>query len=85
MMCLENSSIPSQVERYGPYMMPYYCAQDYGVVRLIYDRKIAVFPSFSDRKRPVNDAVLIDLDTFRSPTFLFNRRSKVVAAFVQEK
>ena len=41
--------------------MPYYCAQDYGVVRLIYDRKIAVFSSVSDRKRPVNDAVLIDL------------------------
>ena len=45
----------------APYTMPYYCAQDYGVVRLIYGRKIGVFSSFSDRKCPVNDAVLIDL------------------------
>ena len=41
--------------------MPNYCARDYGVIRLIYGRKIAVFSSFSDRKSPVNDAVLINL------------------------
>jgi hypothetical protein len=41
--------------------LPYYCAQDYGVIRSIYGRKLAVFSSFTVRKRPVNDAVLIDL------------------------
>ena len=45
----------------APYTIPYYCAQDYGIIRLICGRKIAVFSSFSVRKRPVNDAVLIDL------------------------
>ena len=51
----------SQVERYGLYTVPYYYAQDDGIVRLICGRKIAVFSSFSIRKHPVNDAVLIDL------------------------
>jgi hypothetical protein len=45
----------------APYTVPYYCAQDYGVIQPIYGRKLAVFSSFTVRKRPVNDAVLIDL------------------------
>ncbi len=45
----------------APYTVPYYCAQDYGVIQPIYGRKLAVFSSFTVRKRPVNDTVLIDL------------------------
>ncbi len=45
----------------APYTVPYYYAQDYGVIQPIYGRKLAVFSSFTVRKRPVNDAVLIDL------------------------
>jgi hypothetical protein len=45
----------------APYTVPYYCAQDYGVIQPIYGRKLAIFSSFTVRKRPVNDAVLIDL------------------------
>ncbi len=48
----------------APYTVPYYCAQDYGVIQPIYGRKLAVFSSFTVRKRSVNDAVLIDLGLF---------------------
>ena len=51
----------TQVERYGTVTVLNYCSQDYEIVRLICGRTIAVFSSFSVRKRPVNDAVLIDL------------------------
>jgi hypothetical protein len=51
------------------YTVPYYCAQDYGVIRSIYDRKLAVFSSFTVRKRSVNDAVLIDLGSTKVRNF----------------
>ena len=51
----------TQVERYGTVTVLNYCSEDYEIVRLICGRKIAVFSSFSVRKHPVNDAVLIDL------------------------
>jgi hypothetical protein len=55
----------------APYTVPYYCAQDYGVIQPIYGRKLAVFSSFSVRKRPVNDAVLIDLGTISVKQSIF--------------
>ena len=60
----------------APYTMPYYCPQDYGVVRLIYGRKIAGFSSLSDRKRLVNDAVLIDLGRLEKYLRKFRANSK---------
>ena len=61
---ISGAEIRTVFSRYtAPYTIPYYCAQDYGIIRLICGRKIAVFLSFSVRKRPVNDAVLIELGT----------------------
>ncbi len=54
----------------APYTVPYYCAQDYGVIQPIYGRKLAVFSSFTVRKRPVNDAVLIELGSLTSDIIL---------------
>ncbi len=53
------------VSVYRENTVPYYCAQYYGVIRSIYGRKLGIFSSFTVRKRPVNDAVLIDMGTLK--------------------
>ena len=59
---ISGTEIRTVLSQYtAPYTVPYFCAQDYGIVWSNYGRKITVFSSFTLRKRPVNDAVLIDL------------------------
>ncbi len=36
----------------APYTVSYYCVKYYAVIRCIYGRKLAVFSSFTVRKRP---------------------------------